>query len=659
VDQPSGSIYAAGDFDDGKGIGRNGIIRLKPSGSKDLGFTSGTGTDDPVNTVLENGNEILIGGEFTGFEGTGRNRVASLINDPLDFTVWDGSNWDLGPPNSTLDAFIDGPYNGVGFTCRSLTVLEGESLTANSDIEVYGEMENKSNTQIVGKVVLKGSSSQNCKGKIQHLTIDNASGVNLTGTTEITGTLKLENGAFSTNGHLVLISNASGTARIAKVESGAALFGDVTVQRFVPGNTPGWFLIGTPCENQFQTDWTDDFAITNNTFFLHNEGGTVNNGLQINGWEFAPNNISTGRGYRAFFNPPFFNNGAVFDNKGPIITGTKSFAVSFTPIGYGGGGWNLLSNPYPCEIDFNALSRTNIGGQLHIWNHDVSAYGTYTIGTGISVFGVGQYIASSQGFFVKASAPSPSLQITEDAKPLVPAPNTFLRIASNDPPDVGRFYLKNSNNFKDEIAIRWMNEASPNFDPDYDADKFGNGPMGITIYSRTLDGKRTSIQARPFEDKDSVYFGYSAEEGGNYFFEIKLGDEIFQGKDWVLRDLESGNSFPILTSQYSFPFEVPSFSLEATNRFLLVGKLKPLGISAGLKTVVTLYPNPGSSQIRLQGLRGTEKIEIFDVHGKSIWKAVAENDKEIEVATQSWKPGLFCIQIHSASAFQNIKWVKK
>ena len=659
TDQATGQITAAGDFDDGnKGIGRNGIIRLKPSGARNLGFNTGTGTNDPVNVVLDNGDEILIGGEFTGFDGSGRNRVASLNDDPQVYTVWDGTAWDIGPPSSTLSAFIDGPYNGAGFTTKDLTVLPGESLTASSDIEVYGNGTNLSISTISGTVVMKGSSAQTWKGKIQNLTIDNAAGVSLDDQTLLTGTLKLQTGQLISGGNLVLVSNASGTARLAKVEPSAALIGDVTIQRFVPGNTIGWFLIGTPVENQTLSDWSDDFTITDNTLFLHNEGGTVNNGLQINGWEYSPPSVSVGRGYRAYLNQPFFNSNPTFSNTGPIVTGNKSFSVSYSPMGYGGGGWNLLANPYPCEVDFNSLIRSNIGGELHIWNHVYEAYGSYSIGTGLSVFDVDRYIASGQGFFVKATATSPALQITEDAKPLSPVNASFIRIAAQDPPDAGRFRLKNSNGERDEVAIRWMAQAGPQFEPEYDANKFGNGPAGITLFSKTQEGIRASIQGRYFEDADSVFFGYNVENPGNYFFEINLGDDIFNGKVWVLKDLETGFAYPVATSQFVYPFEIISSSMFSSNRFLLVGKI-PVQVSKPIEKQAFVFPNPGLNKLRITGLKGTEKILIQDVQGKNRIRERANGRENLDIFTEEIKSGLYLIVIESGTEKQVLKWIKQ
>jgi uncharacterized delta-60 repeat protein len=94
--QPDGKIIIGGDFTTYNGMPCNGLARLNPDGTLDNTFTVGTGADGNVSVVevLANG-KIIIGGAFTSYNGTIKNRLARLNSDgTLDnsFTPGTGAN---------------------------------------------------------------------------------------------------------------------------------------------------------------------------------------------------------------------------------------------------------------------------------------------------------------------------------------------------------------------------------------------------------------------------------------------------------------------------------------------------------------------------------------------------------------------------------------
>jgi uncharacterized delta-60 repeat protein len=91
--QSDGKIIIGGAFTTYNGTGRNRIARLNADGSLDATFNPGTGADDWVyTTALQSDGKIIIGGDFTSYNGTGRNRVARLNADgSLDATFNPGT----------------------------------------------------------------------------------------------------------------------------------------------------------------------------------------------------------------------------------------------------------------------------------------------------------------------------------------------------------------------------------------------------------------------------------------------------------------------------------------------------------------------------------------------------------------------------------------
>ena len=84
----NGKILAVGDFTSFHGFTNNRIVQLNSDGSIDPSFTSGTAANNIIYSIaLQTDDKIVIGGAFTNYNGTGRNRIARLnVNGTLDAT---------------------------------------------------------------------------------------------------------------------------------------------------------------------------------------------------------------------------------------------------------------------------------------------------------------------------------------------------------------------------------------------------------------------------------------------------------------------------------------------------------------------------------------------------------------------------------------------
>ncbi len=105
--------------------------------------------------------------------------------------------------------------------------------------------------------------------------------------------------------------------------------------------------------------------------------------------------------------------------KGAPVTGNVNFSLSYTPSA--SQDWNLVGNPYPSAIDWDAAAwtKTNLDDAMYMWdpnNGTSGAYYAYVFGISSDGRSNGSIIPSSQGFFVKANAASPALSVTENAK---------------------------------------------------------------------------------------------------------------------------------------------------------------------------------------------------------------------------------------------------
>jgi uncharacterized delta-60 repeat protein len=108
--QPDGKVLVGGQFTEFDGTTRNRIARLNNDGSLDASFNPGTGFDNIVHTLaLQPDGKVLVGGYFIEFDGTTRNRIARLNNDgSLDASFNPGTGF-----NNLVNALVLQPDGKV------------------------------------------------------------------------------------------------------------------------------------------------------------------------------------------------------------------------------------------------------------------------------------------------------------------------------------------------------------------------------------------------------------------------------------------------------------------------------------------------------------------------------------------------------------------
>src|SRR5690606_18126932 len=84
--QADGKVIAVGMFDRVGGIMVNGIARFNTDGTHDTTFNTGTGANAVIRTVaIQSDGKVLVGGEFTSFNGQPAFRLVRLnTNGSID-----------------------------------------------------------------------------------------------------------------------------------------------------------------------------------------------------------------------------------------------------------------------------------------------------------------------------------------------------------------------------------------------------------------------------------------------------------------------------------------------------------------------------------------------------------------------------------------------
>jgi hypothetical protein len=195
---------------------------------------------------------------------------------------------------------------------------------------------------------------------------------------------------------------------------------------------------------------------------------------------------------------------------------------AFSPtVVHSGSGYNLVPNPYPSSIDWNAASgwtKTNIDNSIWIWNSAatepygsgiVGNYAAFVGGTGTN--GGSRYIAPGQAFFVKTNAASPALTMNDAVRLHNATP--FLK-SGESIADLLRVKA-NANNYSDEAVVRFTEGSTQMADANFDAEKMFGLENAPQLYTLTQGNEKLSINSLPsLSGQNSVPLNFETQFTG-------------------------------------------------------------------------------------------------------------------------------------------------
>jgi hypothetical protein len=221
-------------------------------------------------------------------------------------------------------------------------------------------------------------------------------------------------------------------------------------------------------------------------------------------------------------------------------------------------GHNFVGNPFTSAIDWEASAgwtKTDLYDAIYVYNG--TSWASYVGGAGSN--GGTQYIAMGQAFFVEVSAAtgtSGTLEMTTDV--CVHNGVSYLKSSATEQRIV-RLEITD-NVYKDETVIRFTDNATEDFDGNYDAHKFFSYIEGYPqIYSTANDFM--SINSLPFNPNVSVPLDVRGQDGKTLEISAteKDGFAFLNLKDnltGTVTDLKSGNYTFTYDSNVSDRFEL-------------------------------------------------------------------------------------------------------
>jgi hypothetical protein len=619
------------------------------------------------------------------------------------------------------------PVLSASATCGKLTITTGEIVSLNGNsLTISGAISGLGTIMGDGSISVNGTGTfgtiyfdQTTPGttnKLTNLTV-NRSGQTITlgNAVQVSGVVTPTDGTLATGGNLTLLSTATGDASIA-AGSGSYITGNVTVQRFVPGASGRKYrYLAAPFATgpTIASSWQQQIHITGNgtggtacpTLTAHSNGfdastynkasmlvfdevnatvvaGTPNvSGATIyaNAWTGVANTASTnlvgGKGYSVFVRGARAQGCGLLDGTNPtpndvtlsatgtIATGNFNYAVTYSSSN--GEGWNLVGNPYPSAIDWNAGSwtKTNLDASIWIYRPSNDQFAVYNGVTGTN--GGSNIIPSGQAFFVKANAASPALVATEGVK-TSSYPSTLL--LKNKPFEI-RLTLANSLGKTDESVLSLNRELTDGFDHSFDAEKMNN-PSNVNIYSMDGLNKKYAINGiAVIEDGQEkvIPLGIGTASAGNYslnlnapglpnYYQVFLRDHYLHSEVQLM----VGSS---LTQAFSVNSDSASFGNLRFDLFVKNNRPHSTGLNGATaaKTEVNVYPNPTLNlltvSIKQQG-SVVSSLVLFNSLGQAV-KTISHPQSEVVLDLGNFESGIYFLQVNSENeAIKTIKVVK-
>ena len=298
----------------------------------------------------------------------------------------------------------------------------------------------------------------------------------------------------------------------------------------------------------------------NNGFSTTNGNSNDLTGYDAGTGSYSSSISTTAVGHGYFINVgglnAFLSSASTFTITGtPNTSHTHSLGYSTSvATGGSGAGWNLIGNPYTSALDWSSVTLSNVNNAFYIWDDANTAYvyyapgaspapsGTYIQGSSLTY----PYVQPGQAFWVQATSSGATVSSQMNTDCDVSGRGEFYKRA----PDNLIFMVKHATDSTKGDAT-WLvanDQATLNFDGEFDAWKLTNAGDNLNLYTQVVD-ERLAINALDLSST-SIDLGFDGTIGENYTMEVS---KITDGTNYdVYLEDRVENIMVALDQPYSF-----------------------------------------------------------------------------------------------------------
>ncbi|GEM_PF-1419176 len=571
--------------------------------------------------------------------------------------VWDGTAWsNIDGPSSVLNSKITGTYNiPMSFETNNLEITDTGSLDiqAAKDVTVHGNIilpaDNKITVESDGSLVQKNTGADN----------------NSSNTITVKRTALLP-----TKGYTLWSSPVASQNLYS--------FSDGYNQALGSGN-------GTPWNRFYVYRESSDTFVTANTA----EGITLSNTSVFDagrGYAIRGKNSYTPSGGTGVEMPAaadlFTFNGKM--NNGPVSSQLLKNSCGTTVLEADClKGYNMIGNPYPSNLDFDALYAANnskIYGTAYFWtNNDMTAASTQQSGS--------SYNGNNYAIYnMTGGTPAVEVDLHQPEEIANPIPNGIVKVGQGfiikakkvgagqtvdftnamrvghyadahfynaKKAEKNRFWLRltSPSNIANTLLVGHIPGATNNFEIDYDGELF---VLGSDAFYSVLGNKKLAIQGRAdFNTEDVIPVGTKYASDGTYKISLSKKEGLFSaGQQIYLLDKVTNTYTDLTTRDYTFS------AVKGTDetRFEIVYKNKEvLGTDTISKSDFIVYKDADHFVIKSSQILG--KVELYDASGRLVMSKNS-NEKQIRIDSSALSSGVYIIKADNSGNIRTKKLLK-
>ncbi|MBP6515647.1 MAG: hypothetical protein KA242_01260 [Chitinophagales bacterium] len=520
-----------------------------------------------------------VGGTSTDW-GNASNWSPSIVPNAcaIDVTI------PAGTPNAPT-------ISGSNYSVGNVSIASGVNLTlSGNNLSVCGNWNAGTGADAVtigtGNIVFQGGTAHAISGNttFNKVTLNDAAGASLAAgaTVDITDRLNLQTGTFTTNAGVLTFKSASASqcATIDHFTAGynGTIVGAIYAERYVPVGGSNQHYISSPIDNlsltQFGASGASGFVIpTTNcdetqlqagspygtVFQFHEDQAGV---CALKGWEVkAGGTADNARGYSAYLTglTQLTVNGSAQLANSVAVSGLSNTGWSNHTTLQGrlqSSGWNLIGNPYLANLDLS--THAGFDNQVQVWVTSGPYAGTYQA----SLMGSSATIAPFQGFMVHKTAVG-STSFTIAKSECSNNPQQFFKTNDSE-----LEVVLSGNGFNDKTTVLFNTDATPAFDPAFDANKIHSKLGQPTLYTLESSNAHLAINTYP-SVAQTVAVPLSLEPGKNGQYSLSF-DKIntFDPTQFIfLEDKKTGGAWVNVRSQPNYTFQ--ALTTDNWDRFVL------------------------------------------------------------------------------------------